>query len=57
MNGAKSCYDSSFSPHFSVKVPMAPIHIWLLGAHVEVLRGGFVIFARFSFKLGTPHGP
>ncbi|KAK5786164.1 hypothetical protein PVK06_040795 [Gossypium arboreum] len=38
---------------FAVKVPMVPVHIWLLEAHVEAPTAGSVILAGIPLKLGT----
>lgn len=37
---------------FAVKVPMWPVHTWLLDAHVEAPTGGSVILAAIMLKIG-----
>ena len=38
---------------FAVKVPMWPVHTWLLDAHVEAPTGGSVVLAAIMLKLGA----
>ena len=38
---------------FASKVPMIPVHLWLLEAHVEAPTAGSVILAGILLKLGT----
>lgn len=38
---------------FMVKVPMVPVHIWLIEAHVEAPTEGSVILAGVMLKLGS----
>ena len=38
---------------FASKVPMIPLHLWLLEAHVEAPTAGSVILAGILLKLGT----
>jgi proton-translocating NADH-quinone oxidoreductase chain M len=38
---------------FAVKVPMAPVHLWLPEAHVEAPTAGSVILAGVLLKLGS----
>ena len=43
----------AFFTAFSVKVPMFPVHTWLLDAHVEAPTGGSVILAAIMLKVGA----
>lgn len=38
---------------FASKVPMMPVHLWLLEAHVEAPTAGSVILAGILLKLGS----
>lgn len=43
----------SFFLAFASKVPMIPVHLWLLEAHVEAPTAGSVILAGILLKLGS----
>ena len=43
----------AFFASFAAKVPMIPLHLWLLAAHVESPTAGSVILAGILLKLGT----
>jgi len=38
---------------FAVKIPLFPLHSWLLNAHVEAPMAGSIILAAIMLKLGA----
>lgn len=42
----------AFSLMFATKIPMTPLHSWLLNAHVEAPTAGSIVLAAILLKLG-----